>query len=181
MDHEKLKTAYHETCHAVMALICGLKIRMVSIKGTDKYRGVMSTEPPGREVTNPQEALREIRISLSGFVGEMLISDNFTISRNHPDLTGAMELVDQLLECDHEFRKSVEDIAAKNPGTLNFIENHLIRAYIDGKIRWCYKKLESYTPIIRKIAEELYSKEELTGDEVSVFFHSFTPSSPRTN
>ena len=176
VDHEKLKTAYHETCHTVMALICGLKIRRVSIKGTDKYRGVMSTEPPERQITNPQEALREIRISLSGFVGEMLVSDKFTISSNHPDLTCAMELVDQLLEYDHEFRKSVEDIAAKTPGTLNFIENHLIRAYIDGKIRWCYKKLESFKPVIKQIAEELHSKEELTGDEVSVFFNSFTPS-----
>ncbi len=180
VDQEKLKTAYHETCHAIMALICGLKIKRISIKGTDKYRGVMSTEPPERLVTNPQEAMREIRISLSGFVGEMLISDKFTIAQYHPDLTGAIEMAEQLLEYDHELRNYIEALTTKKPGTINFIESPLIRAFIDDKIRWCYKKLDSYKPVIKQIAEELHSKEELTGDEVSVFFNSFTPASPST-
>lgn len=130
LNQEKLKTAYHETCHAVMALVCGLKIRRISIKGTDKYRGVMSTEPPERQITNPQEAMREIRISLSGFVGEMLISDKFTIAQHHPDLTGAVEMAEQLLEYDFELRNYVEALAAKRPGTINFIENPLIRALL---------------------------------------------------
>ncbi|MBL7555515.1 MAG: hypothetical protein JNM24_06800 [Bdellovibrionaceae bacterium] len=178
MDQEKLKTAYHETCHAVMALIHGLKIRRVSIIGSDTYRGVMSTEPPAREVTTPQEAMREIRISLSGFVGEMFISDKFTIAQYHPDLTGAIEMAEQLLEYDHELRNYIEALATKRPGTINFIESPLIRVFVDDKIRWCYKKLDSYKPVIKQIAEELHSKEELTGDEVSVFFNSFTPISP---
>lgn len=38
MDQTKLKTAYQETAHVVMALLCGLKIKRISIKGTDKYR-----------------------------------------------------------------------------------------------------------------------------------------------
>jgi ATP-dependent Zn protease len=181
MDHEKLKTAYHETCHAVMALLCDLKIRRVSIVGTDTYRGVMSTEPPERQITNPQEAMREIRISLSGFVGEMMISDQFTIARYHPDLIGAAEMAEQLLEYDHELRNYAEALATKKPGTINFIESPLIRAFIDDKIRWCYRKLDTYKPVIKLIAEDLYIKEELTGDEVSTFFNSFMPSSQHTN
>ncbi len=89
MDQEKLKTAYHETCHAVMALVCGLNIRRVSIKGTDKYRGVMSTEPPECQITNPLEALREVRISLAGFVGEVLVSGKYSIYRTHSSLNSA--------------------------------------------------------------------------------------------
>ncbi len=43
MDQKKLKIAYHETGHAVMALICHQGIKRVSLRemdsprGTDKY------------------------------------------------------------------------------------------------------------------------------------------------
>lgn len=45
MDHKKLTIAYHETGHAIMAIICDQKIKTVSLKeiesslGTDKYLG----------------------------------------------------------------------------------------------------------------------------------------------
>lgn len=144
MDQEKLKTAYHETCHAVMAILHDLKIGRVSIKGTDKYRGVMSTEPPAREIKNPHEALREVRISLSGFVGEVMVSGKYTVFRGHPDLEGAIELVRDMMAFDEEFRNVVVKLAATNPGTSNEIEDPLVRAYIDGKLGWCYYKLCSY-------------------------------------
>lgn len=176
VDQEKLKTAYHETAHAVMALICGLKIKRVSIKGTDKYRGVMSTEPPERQITNPAEALREVRISLSGFVGEVLISGKYSIFRTHPDLVGAIELVEDMLAFDEGFRNVVIKLTATNPGTLTDIENPLVRAYIEGKLSWCFNKLNQYKPVIKLIAEELYKKEELIGDDVFAHFNSFIQS-----
>jgi len=171
MDNEKLIIAYHETCHAVMALLCGLKIRSVSIKGTNKYRGVMSTNPPAREVTNPNEALREVRISLSGFVGEVLFSGKYTIFRSHPDLTGAIELVEEMLAFDEGFRNKVAGLAPTN--SLTDIENPLVRAFIEGKLAWCLKELQPYKLGIQVIAEELYKREELVGDEVSTIFNSF--------
>lgn len=176
VDQQKLKTAYHETCHAVMAINHGLKIRRISIKGTDKYRGVMSTEPPKREITNPQEALREVRIGLSGFIGEVMISGKYTVFRSHPDLTGAIELVEELMAFDEGFKNVVIKLATTNPGTSTEIENPLVRAYIDGKLKWCLDKLTPYKPVIKLIAEELYKKEELAGDEVSALFDSFMQS-----
>ncbi len=176
MDQKKLKTAYHETAHAVMALICGLKIRRISIKGTDSYHGVTSTEPPERQVTNPAEALREVRISLAGFVGEVIVSGKYTIFGTHSDLTGAVELVEDMLEFDDGFKKELINLAATNPGTLTFIENSLARAYIDGKLSWCLKRLNPYEPVIKLIAEKLYENEELTGEQVSTLFDSFLQS-----
>lgn len=172
MDQKKLKTAYHETAHAVMALTCGLKIRRVSIRGTDNYHGVMSTEPPERQITNPEEALREVRVSLAGFVGEVLISDKYSIFRDHSDLASAVNLVEQMLAYDEGFKKVVSDLAATSPGTLTFIENPLARAYIEGKLAWCLNRLTPYKSAIQAIAEELYRREELTGDEVAALFSS---------
>lgn len=177
MDHEKLKTAYHETAHAVMALLCGLKIKRVSIKGTDQYRGVMSTEPPERQITNPAEALREVRISLSGFVGEVMISGKYTIFRSHPDLTSAIELVEDMLAFDDKFKNMIADRAVANPGTFTDIENPLVGSYIEGKLAWCLSKLNPHKPAIKLIAEKLYESEELSGDEVSALFNSPTQSS----
>lgn len=165
-----MKTAYHETAHAVMALLCGLKIRRVSIKGTDKYRGVMSTEPPERHITNPLEALREVRVSLAGFIGEVLISGKYTIFRSHPDLMNAIESVEDMMEFDVGFRNELIKLAATHPGTSTDIEDPLVRAYIDGKLEWCLDRLSPYKQVIQAIAEELYKKEELTGDEVSALF-----------
>lgn len=172
MDHEKLKTAYHETAHAVMATIHGLKIKRISIKGTDKYRGVMSTEPPAREITNPDEALREIRISLAGFVGEVLISGRYTIYRSHTDLVGAIELIEDLLEFDETFKNATVKLSVNNPGTLADIENPLVRAYVDWKLSWVLRTLTPFKPAIKLIAEKLYESEELSGEEVSVLFNS---------
>lgn len=172
-DQQKLTTAYHETCHAVMAHIYGLKIARVSIKGTEKYRGVMQTEPRAREVTNPQEALREVRISLSGFIGEVMITGKYTIYRSHPDLTGAIELIEDMMKFDDGFKNVVAKLSVTNPGTFAEIENPLVRAYIEGKLVWCLNRLNPYKPAIKLIAEELCKKEELTGDEVSTLFSSF--------
>jgi ATP-dependent Zn protease len=174
VDPKKLKTAYHETAHAVMALICGLKLRRVSIKGTDSYHGITSTEPPERQITNPQEALREVRVSLAGFIGEVMISGKYSIFATHSDLVGAVEMVEDMLEFDDGFKGVVADLAVKNPGTLTFIENPLVRACIEGKLAWCLNRLNPYKPAIESIAEKLYESEELTGDEVAALFDSFT-------
>lgn len=175
MDNEKMIIAYHETCHAVMALICRLKIKRVSIKGNDIYGGVMSTDPTEREITNPNEAIREVRISLSGFIGEVLYSGQYSVFRGHPDLVSAIELVEEILAYDVEFRRRVEGLKSHN--SLPFIENPLVETFIEGKLSWCHKTLQPHRPVIQAIAEELYMKEELTGDEIFAFFNSFVKSS----
>ena len=181
IDKEKLKTAYHETCHGVMAIIHGLKIGRISIKGTDRYRGVMSTEPPGREITNPEEALREIRISLAGFIGEVMISGKYTIFRSHPDLTGAMELIEDLLAFEESFKNATIKLSLNSPGTLTEIENPLVRAYVDWKLSWALRTLTPFKQVIELIAEKLYESEELSGNQVSTLFNSCVPSRVRPN
>lgn len=100
----------------------------------------MSTEPPERQITNPQEAIREVRISLAGFVGEVLISGKYSIYRNHPDLTGAIELIEEMLAVDEKFKNLIADRAVSHPGTFMEIESPLIRSYIDGKLGWCLRR-----------------------------------------
>lgn len=73
MDDKKLKIAYHETGHAVMALICRQEIQKVSLKqmdsprGTDKYHAFMKLEPfdPKIKFTG-EKAIQRIMISLGG-------------------------------------------------------------------------------------------------------------------
>lgn len=58
MDQKRLKIAYHETGHAVMALLYRQAIQKLSLKemdslrGTDKYHAFMKLEPvePVRKV-----------------------------------------------------------------------------------------------------------------------------------
>ena len=160
-----------------MAHICGLKIGKISIKGTATYRGVMQTEPRAREVTNPSEALREISVSLSGFIGEVMITGKYTIYRNHPDLTGAIQLVEDLMNFDDRFKNIITNLSMTNPGTYTEIENPQIRACIERELQLCLRALTPHKPAIKLIAETLLEKEELNGDEFVTLFSSVKESS----
>lgn len=78
-----------------------------------------------------------------------------------------------MMEFDQGFKNVVFKLAATNPGTSTDIENPLVRAYIDGKLKWCLDKLSPHKRAIQEIAEELYREEELTGDQVEALFYSY--------
>ena len=178
MDQKKLKIAYHETGHAVMALICRQKIQKVSLKemnsprGTDKYHAFMKLETVDSEVTFTGEmAIQKIMISLGGYASEILFYDGVT-GIGGDDLTVAVMTAENMLQIP-EFESWVNGLSVQAPSVLdNMIRNPSIRAYIDLKIGETVKALFPLKPVIQLIAEELYEKEELTGDEVSALFDS---------
>ena len=100
-----------------------------------------------------------------------MLSGKYKVFRSHPDLTSAIDLVEQMLDFDEGFRKIVSGLKSTN--LLTDIENPLVRIYIEGKLGWCLERLQPYKTVIQTIAEELYKREELTGDEVYALFDSF--------
>jgi ATP-dependent Zn protease len=182
MNPPKLDVAYHEAGHAVVAIIYGLKIKNVSLKNTNEYHGITSLEPFERQGTL-EHANREIRLNLAGFVGEGLFSDN-TIKinpPNHPELLDSIGVVRNLLDSNESFRRLANGLSVSSPSALTMIKDPTIRVYINYILDSCFEKLIPLKPVIKLIAEELYKKEELSGDEVSSHFNSFMQSSAVTD
>lgn len=178
MDQKRLKIAHHETGHAVMALICGQPIQKVSLRemdsplGTDKYHAFMKLEPgdPSTKFTG-EKAIQKIMISLGGYASEILFSGG-TANIGGDDLTVAVKTIEDLLQFE-EFKIWAAGLPTPEPGALDMIMNPLVRAYIDFKMGECIERLIPLRPAIQLIAEELYKREEMTGDEVSALFNSF--------
>lgn len=178
MDHKKLTIAHHETGHAVMALICRQGIKKVSLKemdspkGTDKYLGSTQLEPfEQTETYTINEVIRRVRISLGGYASEILFTGG-SCKIGGDDLTSAVRWVEDMMQ-SQEFRNLATRLPIPDPNALNMIENPAIRAFIDYQIHLCIKELEPRGHQIQLIAETLYKKEELTGDEVTALFNSF--------
>jgi ATP-dependent Zn protease len=180
MDQKRLKIAYHETGHAVMALICRQRIQKVSLRGMDsqtggdKFLAFMKLEEanPATKVTG-EKAIQKIMISLGGYASEILFYDGVAgISGDSgSDLTIAAKTAENILQVP-EFKSWVAGLPPA-PSDLNMIENPLVRAYIHFKMGDCIQALTPLMPVIQKIAEELHNREELTGEEVSALFKSF--------
>lgn len=68
--------------------------------------------------------------------------------RNYPDLTSAIELVEDMMEFDEGFKNVVAKLSIPNPGTFTEIENPLVRSYIEGKLPWCLNSLSPYKQVI---------------------------------
>lgn len=177
MNPQKLEIAYHEAGHAVMALIYGLKVKKVSLVGTDEYRGVTSLEPFERKDTF-EHAEQEIRLNLAGFVGEGLFSDNkIKINPpNHPELLNSIGIVRDMLN-DERFRNFANGLPGFYQSKLTMIIDPTVRGYINYIFESCFAKMIPLKSAIKSIADELNRKDELTGDEVSDLFNSFTQSS----
>lgn len=177
VDQRRLKIAYHETGHAVMALICRHRVQKISLKemdspnGTDKYHAFMKLEPddPKHKFTG-EKAIQRIMISLGGYASEILFFGG-SANIGGDDLTVASKTVEDLLLIP-EFRNWTATLPVPAPGALDMIENRLVRAYIEHKMHDCVKALAPLGPAIKVIAEELYKRKELTGDEVAALFDS---------
>lgn len=181
MDQKRLKVSYHETGHAVMALLCRQSIQKVSLRkmdsptGGDKFLAFMKLEPANSATKfTGENAIQKIMISLGGYASEILFYDGVAgISGDSgSDLKIAANTAENMLQIA-EFKNWVSDLPTPEPSPLDMIENPLVRAYISSKIGDCVQALTPLMPVIQKIAEELYNREELTGDEVAVLYNSF--------
>jgi ATP-dependent Zn protease len=176
VDHKKLRIAYHETGHAVMALICRQRIQKTSLKemdsprGTDKYLGFTKLEPFEQKIEiTINELRRRIMISLGGYASEILVSDGLA-KVGGDDLTDAVKWAENMMQSE-EFRNFAARLPIPDPGTLDIIENPTIRALIDYMMCDCIEVMAQFKPKIQVIAEELYKREELTGNEISDLFN----------
>jgi ATP-dependent Zn protease len=179
MDQLKLKIARHETGHAVMALICLHNVQKVSLKemdspiGKDKFLGFTKVDRVDKNATfTINEADRKVMIALGGYASEILFYDVIGIGGDGADdLTRAVNIVEDMLQVE-DFKKLVSKLPEPSPGELKSVKNPLIRNFIDYKFDQAVNALTPLKHVIHSIAEELYKKEELSGDEVTALFDS---------
>ena len=182
MDQKKMKMAYHETGHVVMAWICRQNIQKVSLRGmdsprgTDKYHAFMKLEPDDpKDKFTVERAIQKIMISLGGYASEILFLGG-SANIGGDDLIVAANTAEAILQVP-EFKNWVTGLPVPNQKALDMIENPLVKSYIDYKMGDCIKALDQYRPLIQLIVKELYKKEEMTGEEVSALATSFIQSS----
>lgn len=187
MEQKRLKIAYHETGHAIMAMMYGQSIEKVSLAemnsplGTGTYSAFMKLEAVDPKIKfTGEKAIQKIMISLGGYASEILFYDGW-FNTGEDDLNIAVHAADSMMQ-NQGFKTWVATLP--NPDSnpfLDRIKNPLIRAYINMKWEECIKMLDQIKPGIKLIAEELYKKEELTGDEVYALFSSFLQSRKNEN
>ena len=180
---KRLKIAYHKTGHAVIALFCGQVIQKVSLKeinspiGEDKYLGHMKLVPTDpKEILTVNKAIQNVMISLGGFASEILFFNDVP-GIPVDDLDRAIKYTESLLKSDG-FKEIVVKMPIPEPDILPKATDLLVRAFIDFKVNHCVEVLSQVKPIIQIIAQELFKKEELTGDEVTSIFNTFSPLNP---
>ncbi|MGZ3724550.1 MAG: hypothetical protein ACXWQQ_02080 [Pseudobdellovibrio sp.] len=179
MDHKKFKIAHHETGHAVMALICRHSVQTVSLKemdspiGKDKFLGFTKVDRIDKNaIFTINEADRKVMVALGGYASEILFYNVAGIGGDGADdLSRAVKIVEDMLQVE-DFKNLIAKLPTPRPGELKSIENPLIKKFIDYKFEQAIKALTPLKPVIHYIAQELYKKEELTGEEVTrLFYH----------
>lgn len=181
VEQKRLKIAYHETGHAVMALWCNRAVQKISLKemdspsGSDKYLGHMTLVPSDpKEVLTVSKSVQNVMISLGGFASEVLFFNDVP-GIPIDDLDRAIKSTEGLLSVN-EFKERVAMMPVPELDVSPRITNPLIGAYIDYELHRCIKVLSEVKPAIQIIAQELLNKEELTGDEVAALLDSFIQS-----
>lgn len=181
VEQKRLKIAYHETGHAVMALWCNRAVQKISIKemdspnGSDKYLGHMTLAPTDpKEVLTVSKSAQNVMISLGGFASEILFFNDVP-GIPIDDLDRAIKSTEGLLSVN-EFKERVAMMPVPELDVSPRITNSLTRAYIDHELHRCIKILSEMRPAIQIIAQELLKKEELTGEEVAALLNSFIQS-----
>lgn len=182
MDQRKLKIAYHEVGHALMALICQQGVQSVSLKeidsplGTEKYLGSTILEPFEQNQTlTINELTRRVMISLGGFASEILLFDGVT-GIGGDDLTTAVKWTDLMMQSE-QFRNLAGAMPAPEPTPLDtLVVNPAVRSFIDYQIHIGVERLKPLQPAIQLIGQKLYERDELTGDQLTELFNSFVRS-----
>lgn len=176
-EWKKFKIAIHEIGHAVMALFRGRGVLKVSLKGmdspsgTDRYHGFTTLEPidQSSKVTD-KDALRSVMISLGGYASEILFFEVCTPGGD--DLTTAAKWAECLRHVEG-YSNQMASLPVPEPGPLDKIQNPQVRAYVHHMIPECARALDRLGPLIKFLAEELYKKDELAGDDIEAHFNSF--------
>lgn len=183
MNQKKVKIAYHEAGHAVMALISGQKIVSVSLKemdspnGTDKYLGSTILEPFERNcILTINELTRRVMISLGGYASEILLLDG-SANIGGDDLTSAVKWT-ELMMLSEEFRNLARRLPIPESRALDIVGDPVVRAAIDYQIHMCIEKLRPLVPAISHIARALYEIDEIEGDKVRTLFESLLRTQP---
>ena len=177
-EQKRLKIAYHETGHALVALYCGLPVQKVSLKetdsqnGLDKYLGHVKLVPSDpNETLTIRKASQIVMLSLGGFASEFLFFNDVP-GIPVDDLDKAMRMTANLLE-NNEFKEIVANkVQIPELEIMPRVTDPLMRAFIDSQLRRCIDVLSQVKPIIGVIARELLKQEELTGDELNSLFDS---------
>ena len=176
--NKKIKIAFHETGHAVMALICQQKIQKISLRemdsplGGDKYLAFMKLEPADTNVKfTGEKAIKKIMIALGGYASEILFFDGVA-NIGGDDLTIAARTTENMFQIP-EFKNWIAELPIPSPSALDMIENPSIRAYIDYKMGDCINMLAPHKALIQSIVDELLLKKELTGEEVNAIFEKY--------
>jgi len=170
--------ARHEIGHAVMALVCRQELNEVSLKGmdspigTNRYLGftkLKEAEPKPKLTIDLAD--RKVMISLGGYASEVLFFGSANI--NSDDLDKAIELVKDMLQVD-DFKKVVAKLSPPQPSVLDFIDDLMVKTFIDHKMQTAIQVLAPLKFVIHSLAEELCKRDVLTGDEVTALFNSLT-------
>ena len=176
MDEKKMKIAFHETGHAVMAINYRQAVEKVSLReisspsGTDQYLGSTKLEQFDNSSTiTINEATRRIKIALGGYASEIVMLGGAGIGGD--DLVSAIRWAEMMMQSE-DFRKVADRLPAPKPETLKMISDPRVRAVIDYQFEACVAELHSLRPVIHLIAQKLYESEELTGDQVTGLFKS---------
>ncbi|WIF94264.1 ATP-dependent zinc metalloprotease FtsH [Caminicella sporogenes] len=167
IDKEKRRVSFHEAGHALMGKILNTDlITKISIIPRSQALGyVMYTPEEERFLITKEELFNKIKVMLAGRAAEEVIYGNISTGAKD-DLKKANQLAFQMV-C--EYGMSNLENRFFEPTLIKTCYN-IIDEEINKIINSCYKDsfeiIKSKKDILCKIAESLYEKESLTGEEL---------------
>lgn len=146
-------TAFHEAGHAVMALVCGRPVHKVSIAPgkmqVGGYRLGRCDLKKGRTRASKDALEDEILILLAGMVAESMISGNYCEQSAASDLLAARKLISGRASSPRQAERLERRLLDKTEHLLSDAGNALA---------------------VRRIAQELVEKTEISGRAVLHFY-----------
>ncbi len=190
-EKEKRIVAYHESGHALLAETTkgAKKVSKVSIvpRGLAALGYTLNTPEENKYLMQRHELIAEIDVLLAGraaeevFIGEISTGAANDLERTTDilkamvqmygmsDVAGLMVLEKQRSTFLGGGMTQAKEYSEKMSEEMdNFIKNTLQERYVEVKIR-----LEEYRDAIEKMVELLYSKENITGDQVRSIIEKF--------
>jgi len=111
LSFERMRTAYHEAGHAVMAHLCGQRVESVEILGDEELSGSVSTLSLNTDSSSSLEMELQILCLLSGQAAESIRFPRVAAPYENEDLDAAIRIALNLLSSPEEvmpFLKNAE-------------------------------------------------------------------------